>query len=83
MSLLGQALLGRGRQAEAEPMIVPGTEGMKPRESPIPAPGRSRLLEAAVRVVPLYEEWGKPEQAVAWKARLGPRDLPIHVFAPP
>jgi hypothetical protein len=31
----------------------------------------------------LYEAWGRPEQARAWKARLGLADLPDDVFARP
>jgi eukaryotic-like serine/threonine-protein kinase len=80
MSLLGEALLGSGKSAEAEPLIVGGYEGMKAREETIPDPIRFRLAEAAARVVPLYEAWGKPEQANAWKAKLGVRDLPADVF---
>ena len=83
MSLLGGALLGQGRYAEAEPLIVPGYEGMKEREAKIAVPDRSRLREAAERVVRLYEDWGKAEQATAWKARLGMPDLPADVFARP
>jgi hypothetical protein len=83
MSLLGEALLGRGQYPEAEPLVVPGYEGMKAREAAIPPPGRPRLVEAAERVVRLYEAWGKPEQAAAWKARLGLADLPKDVFARP
>jgi hypothetical protein len=56
---------------------------MKTREARIPAPSRPRLGEAAVRVVRLYEAWGKPASAVAWKAKLGPADLPADVFARP
>ena len=83
MSQLGGSLLGQGRYAEAEPLVVPGYEGMKAREAKIPAPGKPRLAEAAVRVVRLYEAWGKPEQAAAWKAKLGLTDLPADVFARP
>jgi hypothetical protein len=36
-----------------------------------------------LRVVRLYEAWGKPEQAVAWKAKLGLEDLPADDFAQP
>ena len=56
---------------------------MKDRESRITAPDRFRLREAAVRVVRLYEAWGKPEQATEWKAKLGMPDLPAEVFARP
>jgi hypothetical protein len=83
MSLLGGSLLGQGRHSEAEPAVVEGYQGMKARESRIPVPERSRLREAAERVVHLYEGWGRPEEAAAWKARLGMPDLPADVFAPP
>ena len=83
MSQLGGALLGRGRYAEAEPLVVPGYEGMKAREAKIPAVGKARLFEAALRVVRLYKGWGKAAQAKAWKERLGLVDLPADVFAQP
>jgi hypothetical protein len=83
MSLLGRALLGQGRYTEAEPLIVPGYEGMKEREAKIAVPERPSLREAAERVVHLYEAWGQTEQAAAWKAKLGMPDLPADVFASP
>jgi serine/threonine protein kinase/tetratricopeptide (TPR) repeat protein len=83
MSQLGRALLGQDRYAEAEPLIARGYEGLKAREAKIPAPSKLRLSEAAGWVVQLYEAWGKPEKAVAWKARLGLADLPAGVFAWP
>jgi serine/threonine protein kinase/tetratricopeptide (TPR) repeat protein len=83
MSLLGAALLGQARQAEAEPLIVSGYEGLKARGSGISMSERSRLPEAAERVIRLYERWNKPDQATAWKAKLGMPDLPADVFARP
>jgi hypothetical protein len=53
---------------------------MKARESRIGVQERSRLREAAERVVRLYEEWNKPEQAAAWKVKVGMPDLPADVF---
>ena len=82
-SLLGGALLGQGRFAEAERLVVTGYEGMNAREKRIPVPMRSRLLAAAMRVVQLYETWNKPDQAAAWKAKLGLPDLPADAFARP
>jgi tetratricopeptide (TPR) repeat protein/tRNA A-37 threonylcarbamoyl transferase component Bud32 len=81
LSLLGWSLTGQGRYAEAESLVVSGYEGMKERESRVAMPNRSRLREAAVRVIRLYEAWGKPEQAAAWKVKLGLADLPADPFA--
>jgi serine/threonine protein kinase len=83
MSQLGGSLVGQKRYVEAEPLVVPGYEGMKARETKIPATAKPRLLEAAERVIWLYEAWGKPEQATAWRARLGLTDLPKDAFAQP
>jgi hypothetical protein len=83
MSLLGDSLLGQGRLAEAEPLVVQGYEGIKAREPRIAVPERFRLREAAERVVRLYQAWHQPDRAAAWKARLGLTELPADVFARP
>ena len=82
-SMLGAALLGRMKLAEAEPLVIQGYEEMKAREATIPATAKSRLYEATERVVRLYQAWGKLEAAAKWKARLGLADLPTDVFARP
>ena len=82
-SLLGGGLLGQGLYREAEPLILTGYEEMRAHESRIPVPERFRLREAAERLVRLYEEWGKSDQATAWKAKVGMPDLPADVFALP
>src|SRR5271157_4885900 len=83
MSQLGGALLGQGRYAEAEPLVIEGYKGMKAREVKMPPTAKPRLPEAADRVVRMYEGWGQPEKAAEWKARLGLADLPADVFAAP
>ncbi len=83
MSSLGDALLAQGKHIEAEPLIVEGYEGLKAREARIPSASKFRLREASGRLVRLYEAWGKPDQATAWKAKLGLTELPADVFAPP
>jgi tetratricopeptide (TPR) repeat protein/tRNA A-37 threonylcarbamoyl transferase component Bud32 len=82
-SLLGASLLGQEKFAEAEPLLLAGYEGMKAREARIPPGGRPGLVQAAVRVEHLYEVWGKPDRAAAWKRKLGLADLPANVFARP
>jgi hypothetical protein len=84
MSQLGRALLGQGKYAEAEPLIVQGFEGMKFRAATIPEPVKiAHLSEAAGRVVQLYKVWGKPEKARAWAEKLGLADLSADAFARP
>jgi hypothetical protein len=80
MSLLGGSLLGQRRYPLAEPEVIAGYEGLRARAARIPMPKRSCLLEAAMRVVRLYETWNKPEEARTWKAKLGLPDLPASVF---
>jgi serine/threonine protein kinase/Tfp pilus assembly protein PilF len=82
-SLLGDSLLGQEKYAEAEPLLLTGYEEMKQREETIPPEGKINLTEATERLVQLYEAWGQPEKAAAWKARLGLTDLPTDVFARP
>jgi serine/threonine protein kinase/tetratricopeptide (TPR) repeat protein len=83
MSQLGGALVGQGRYAEAEPLVVQGYEGMETRKAKMSAYARARVPEAAERLFRLYEAWGKPEEAKAWKEKLGLADLPTEVFARP
>ncbi len=77
MSQLGAALAGQGKHAQAEPLLTQGYEGMRTREAKIPALGKKRVAEAAARIVPFYEAWGKPDKAAEWRRRLGPADAPI------
>jgi eukaryotic-like serine/threonine-protein kinase len=67
-SLLGEALSGQGKYAEAEPLLVHGYEGMKQRAATIPTNGKARLTEALERLVQLYDDWGKPDEAAKWRA---------------
>jgi hypothetical protein len=83
MSLLGGALLGQAKYAAAEPLVVAAYEGMKQHEETIPLQGKIRLTEAIERLIQLYEAWGQPEKAAAWKVKLGLTDLPDDVFARP
>jgi tetratricopeptide (TPR) repeat protein len=68
--LVGESLRGQKKYADAEPFLIKGYEGMKEREAKIPAVLKQHLTEAGERVVPLYDDWGKPEEAAKWRARL-------------
>jgi serine/threonine protein kinase/tetratricopeptide (TPR) repeat protein len=69
-SMLGAALLGQRKHAEAEPFLLEGYEGMRRRQAEMPSGAKDRLPEAAQRLVRLYGEWGKPEQAEKWRSEV-------------
>lgn len=80
MSLLGAALLGQEKYAEAEPLLLQGYEGLKAREASIPPQGATRIAEALDRLVKLYKAWGKPDEAARWRSL--PREGPAPRVAP-
>jgi hypothetical protein len=63
-SMLGEALVGLGKHAEAEPLVVEAYERMEP-----PPDIAYRKGEALERVIALYEAWGKEEKAAEWRAK--------------
>jgi tetratricopeptide (TPR) repeat protein len=69
-SMLGGALVGQKKHAEAEPLLLRGYEGMKERAAKIPPQGQVRLTQALERLVQLYSGWGKEEQAQTWRRAL-------------
>ena len=69
-ALLGTALAGLKRYAEAEPFLIAGYEGMLRRWQSVPATVRSQARTAGLRVAEMYEEWGKPELAIEWRRKL-------------
>jgi len=67
--LTGRCLAASGRYEEAETYLLGGYEGM--RDSPIMlGQYRTRALEWLVE---FYDDWGKPDQAAAWRAEMPPR----------
>jgi tetratricopeptide (TPR) repeat protein len=90
-SMLGSALLGQKKYAEAEPLLLAGYEGMKQREAKIPPPGKVRLTEALERLVQLDEALEKKDEAAKWRKELEARkeaperlklDKPRHETSP-
>jgi serine/threonine protein kinase len=69
-SMLGGALLGQKKYAEAEPLLVKGYEEMKTREKTIPKTGGGelRIPEALDRLIELYTAINKPDEAKKWQA---------------
>jgi len=69
-SMLGGALLGQNKLAEAEPLLLDGFKGMKEREASIPAQSKLRIPDVLERLVKLYEAKGNQPEAAAWRGRL-------------
>jgi len=69
-SILGGALLGQKRYAEAEPLLLTGFGGMKKREAQIPPHSRVRFHEGAERLVQLYDSTDKKDEAAKWQKGL-------------
>ncbi len=75
-SMLGGALLGQKKYADAEPLLLKGYQGMKEREKTIPPQGEDRLPEAVERLVQLYEELAKNDEAAKWRTELQKPEQP-------
>jgi serine/threonine protein kinase len=69
-SMLGGALLGQEKYAEAEPLLKEGHNGMKERADKIPPPAKVRLTEALERLVQLYEATDRADEAARWRKEL-------------
>jgi tetratricopeptide (TPR) repeat protein len=71
LSALGACLLGQKKYAEAEPLLLKGYAGLRRYEARIPASFRRlHLTEALERLVQLYLELGKPDEAAKWRKEL-------------
>jgi tetratricopeptide (TPR) repeat protein len=73
MSHLGGALLGQQQYATAEALLLQGYEGMKQRDTMVPAGAKYLLPEAVERIVALYEVTDQPEKACLWREKLAVR----------
>jgi tetratricopeptide (TPR) repeat protein len=65
-SLLGAAVTGEGKLADAEPLLVAGYEGLR---DTIGSP-RSRLRGSIERLIAFYGAAGRAAEAAPWRARL-------------
>jgi eukaryotic-like serine/threonine-protein kinase len=84
VSALGACQLGQKKYAEAEPLLLKGYEGLRQHEERIPASfRRTRLTEALERLVQLYDEWAKPDEAAKWRKELEAAKAPPKPTAQP
>ena len=68
-SLLGAALSGQKRYADAEPLLRSAYEGLAARKQAIPATSDKSLPEARERLIHLYEAWDQKDKADAWRQK--------------
>jgi eukaryotic-like serine/threonine-protein kinase len=76
MSQLGAALVGEKKYAEAEPLLLAGYDGLKTRQSKIPAHFQSRQAEAGAWIIALYDTWGKKDTADEWRRKIDTKKRP-------
>ena len=69
-SVLGSALLGQERYADAEPLLLAAVEGLQKDAKAIPPQSRGIIAEAMDRLVMLYEATGKADEAAKWRKEL-------------
>jgi len=74
-SLLGAALTGQKRYTEAEPLLLSGYTGMIQRKTTIPASSKSNLTQAGDWIIQLYRDWGQPDKATEWQAKLANENI--------
>jgi len=67
-SLLGAALVGQKKYADAEPLLVRGYEGLKERAEAIPKGSEDRIPTALDRLISLYTAADKPDEVKKYKA---------------
>ena len=69
-SMLGGALLGQKKFADAEPLLLKGYAGMRAREEKIPKAGGAelRISEALDRLIELYTATDKPDELKKWQS---------------
>jgi tetratricopeptide (TPR) repeat protein len=67
-SLLGGALMGQKKTAEAAPLLRSGYEGMSRSAAAIPLVDRPRLVEALDRLIAAGEAAGTKAEIAEWKA---------------
>jgi tetratricopeptide (TPR) repeat protein len=68
--LVGSALLGQKKYADAEPLLVQGYEGMKQRDGQVIRDAKDPPAQALERLVQLHDALGNQAKAAEWRAKL-------------
>jgi serine/threonine protein kinase len=76
-SALGEALARRQSYVAAEPLLVDGYERLdefrRKRVGPVTPQMAREIAASGTRVTALYDAWGKPDNAAAWRERVAAR----------
>jgi hypothetical protein len=78
--VLVAALRGQKKYADAEPLLLKGSERMKARAKTIPPKWNTRSPEALDRLIALYTATDKPGEVKKWqaeRAKYPPVPLPV------
>jgi non-specific serine/threonine protein kinase/serine/threonine-protein kinase len=75
--LLGACLAARGRDADAEPLLVTGYEDLATK----PDAPRLHVRQALGRIIAFYESRAQPARAQSWRARRLDVGFPADAFA--
>ncbi len=67
-SMLGGALLGQKKYADAEPPLLAGYDGLKLQEAQIPEQVKSSLPQALDRLIELYTATDQSDEVKKWQA---------------
>jgi tetratricopeptide (TPR) repeat protein len=67
-SMLGEALVGQQKYADAEPLLLKGYEGMRQREKAITYRNANSLPDALDRLIALYTATNRPDEVKKWQA---------------
>jgi serine/threonine protein kinase/Tfp pilus assembly protein PilF len=68
--MVGAALAGQNKFADAESLLVAAYEGLVVREKEmLPTEHERELGQSVDHLIRLYEAWGKPEKAAEWQAK--------------
>jgi serine/threonine protein kinase len=69
-SLLGAALAGQKKFAEAEPLLLHSAQAFLAREGQLAPAERNQMRAAIERLIDLYDAWGQAQEAARWRRRL-------------
>jgi eukaryotic-like serine/threonine-protein kinase len=81
-SRFGACLLEQKKYAESEPVLLSARDGLMARDRDIPPQKQVELRKTFERIVRLYREWGKRDEAETWKNRLDDLVFPADSFVP-